>query len=279
MALPASVTRSLPPVLVAANRPRTGRTLLCLMLADWLANVQAAACALADADAARGALARLSHGRAVTLTAARLEGGRRGLAPTADDEALVVDNADALRRGEGGSPFLDPAGQTGPAAIRHGFSALSGWLSARPAGSVPPLLCLLIEDGRDADRAALDNFRRGLPPGVSAGLVAVRNAGMPAILPTEADQHYAAAGGWPACPERQAWLASGAREMVFARPPAALLRQLRFLGEELRPDLGTDARLWLMSRQQFHHWRRHFAARAVRAFASLWPHPLGSPLP
>lgn len=233
-----------PAFIVGANRPNAGRTLFALMLADWLSSLDASPCVLADGDPLRGTLSRLSGNAAMPAT-------RTGALP----DNCVVDNADALASEPGNSNGSD----------HRSIAAVARWLTEQAGKLETFIACVLVDDTSDADRASLDDLRSSVPASVCRGLVAVRNAGMAARFPTEADQRYANAGGWPTSKERRAWLDSGARELVFSKPPASLIRQVKGLGMELTPNLLRNNALWLLSRQQFLRWRRDFADRAARA--------------
>lgn len=222
------------------------------MLSDWLSSLDASPCVLADGDPLRGALSRLSGSAAMPAT-------RTG---TLHDNC-VVDNADALASEPGTCNGSD----------RRSIAAVARWLTeqAEAGKGKTFIVCVLVDDTSDSDRASLDELRASVPGSVCRGLVAVRNAGMAPRFPTEADQRYTNAGGWPTSQERRAWLDSGARELVFSKPPASLIRQVKGLGMELTPNLLRSNTLWLLSRQQFLRWRRDFADRAARALQPFQP--------
>ena len=219
------------------------------MLADWLSSIDASPCILADGDPMRGSLSRLSGKAATPAT-------RVGTLP----DNCVVDNADALL------PESMTKDDTAPGDQRN-IVALTRWPKERPErdSSKSFIVCVLVDDNSDADRASLDEMRTSVPAEDCSGLIAVRNAGMSARFPTEADQRYANAGGWPTSAERRAWLDAGGRELVLSKPPASLVRQVKGAGMELTPSLLHNNALWLLSRQQFSRWRRDFADRASRA--------------
>ena len=218
------------------------------MLADWLSSLDASPCALVDGDPARGTLSRLSGNAAIPAT-------RNGTLP----DNCVIDNADALA--------IEPG--DGDGGDHRSTTAVARWLTEQQAKTDTGemfIVCVLVDDTSDTDRASLDELRATAPAGICRGLIAIRNAGMAARFPTQADQRYANAGGWPTSKERRVWLDSGARELVFSKPPASLIRQVRGLGMELTPNLLCNPALWLLSRQQIIRWRRDFADRAARAF-------------